>query len=109
MDAVTKGALEAGKPVGGFKIGKEAGQWTATNVHPYLPSDNYLTCRYFVLYVDEHIKKTQSRFGHIMPNMIAMKSRESLSQKGRRRVDKVFGLITCLWSNLVAKKINFSI
>lgn len=45
MDAVTKGAMEAGKPVGGFKIGKEAGQWTATNIHPYLPSDSYLTCR----------------------------------------------------------------
>ncbi|XP_042000732.1 probable cytokinin riboside 5'-monophosphate phosphoribohydrolase LOGL3 isoform X2 [Salvia splendens] len=47
MDAVTKGALEAGKPVGGFKIGKEAGQWTATDVHPYLPLDSYLTCRFF--------------------------------------------------------------
>lgn len=45
MDAVTKGALEAGKPVGGFKIGKEAGQWTATDIHPYLPLDSYLTCR----------------------------------------------------------------
>ncbi|KAH6778570.1 putative lysine decarboxylase family protein [Perilla frutescens var. frutescens] len=47
MDAVTKGALEAGKPVGGFKIGKEAGQWTATDIHPYLPLDSYLTCRFF--------------------------------------------------------------
>lgn len=47
MDAVTKGAMEAGKPVGGFKIGKEASQWTATNIHPYLPSDSYLTCRFF--------------------------------------------------------------
>ncbi|XP_051125223.1 probable cytokinin riboside 5'-monophosphate phosphoribohydrolase LOGL9 [Andrographis paniculata] len=47
MDAVTKGALEAGKPVGGFKIGKEAGEWTATNFHPYLPSGSYLTCRFF--------------------------------------------------------------
>lgn len=46
MDAVTKGALEAGKPVGGFKIGKEAGQWTTTDVHPYLPLDSYLTCRW---------------------------------------------------------------
>lgn len=45
MDAVTKGALEAKKPVGGFKIGKEAGEWTATNFHSYLPSDSYLTCR----------------------------------------------------------------
>ncbi|KAK1583289.1 hypothetical protein Q3G72_022507 [Acer saccharum] len=47
MDAVTKGALEAGKPVGGFKIGKEAGEWTASNFHPYLPSESYLTCRFF--------------------------------------------------------------
>ncbi|KAG8386053.1 hypothetical protein BUALT_Bualt03G0109000 [Buddleja alternifolia] len=47
MDAVTKGALQAGKVVGGFKIGKEAGEWTATNFHPYLPLDNYLTCRFF--------------------------------------------------------------
>ncbi|KAJ7960862.1 Cytokinin riboside 5'-monophosphate phosphoribohydrolase [Quillaja saponaria] len=47
MDAVTKGVLEAGKPVGGFKIGKEAGEWTASNFHPYLPSETYLTCRFF--------------------------------------------------------------
>ncbi|KAI3769177.1 hypothetical protein L6452_00277 [Arctium lappa] len=47
MDAATQGALEAGKPVGGFKIGKEAGEWAATNFHPYLPSDTYLTCRFF--------------------------------------------------------------
>ncbi|XP_020990368.1 uncharacterized protein LOC107465442 isoform X1 [Arachis duranensis] len=47
MDAVTQGALQAGKPVGGFKIGKEAGEWTASNYHPYLPSENYLTCRFF--------------------------------------------------------------
>ncbi|GER32423.1 cytokinin riboside 5'-monophosphatephosphoribohydrolase LOG [Striga asiatica] len=47
MDAVTKGALQSGKPVGGFKIAKEAGEWTATNFHPYLPSDSYLTCRFF--------------------------------------------------------------
>uniref|UniRef100_A0A5B6YK94 Uncharacterized protein n=1 Tax=Davidia involucrata TaxID=16924 RepID=A0A5B6YK94_DAVIN len=47
MDAATKGALQAGKPVGGFKIGKEAGEWTATNFHPYLPSETYLTCRFF--------------------------------------------------------------
>lgn len=45
MDAATQGALEAGKPVGGFKIGKEAGEWVATNFHPYLPSETYLTCR----------------------------------------------------------------
>lgn len=47
MDAATKGALQAGKPVGGFKISKEAGEWTATNFHPYLPSETYLTCRFF--------------------------------------------------------------
>ncbi|KAJ9562808.1 hypothetical protein OSB04_007968 [Centaurea solstitialis] len=47
MDAATQGALEAGKPVGGFKIGKEAGEWVATNFHPYLPSATYLTCRFF--------------------------------------------------------------
>ncbi|XP_034212094.1 probable cytokinin riboside 5'-monophosphate phosphoribohydrolase LOGL10 isoform X2 [Prunus dulcis] len=47
MDAATKGALQAGKPVGGFKIGKEAGEWTASNFHPYLPSEVYLTCRFF--------------------------------------------------------------
>ncbi|GAA0183383.1 hypothetical protein LIER_42396 [Lithospermum erythrorhizon] len=47
MDAVTKGALQVGKPVGGFKIGKEAGEWTATKFHPYLPVERYLTCRFF--------------------------------------------------------------
>lgn len=47
MDAVTQGVLEAGKAVGGFKIAKEAGEWTATNFHPYLHSDTYLTCRFF--------------------------------------------------------------
>ncbi|XP_076954202.1 uncharacterized protein LOC143628514 [Bidens hawaiensis] len=47
MDAATQGALEAGKPVGGFKIGKEANEWTSTNFHPYLPSHAYLTCRFF--------------------------------------------------------------
>ncbi|KAL7088025.1 hypothetical protein ACP275_13G104500 [Erythranthe tilingii] len=47
MDAVTKGALQAEKPVGGFKIAKEAGEWTATNFHSYLPLDTYLTCRFF--------------------------------------------------------------
>ncbi|EAY90807.1 hypothetical protein OsI_12409 [Oryza sativa Indica Group] len=47
MDAATQGALEAGKPVGGFKIGKEAGEWTTSNFHPYLPSESYLTCRFF--------------------------------------------------------------
>ncbi|XP_076911579.1 uncharacterized protein LOC143569590 [Bidens hawaiensis] len=47
MDAATQGALEAGKPVGGFKIAKEANEWTSTNSHPYLPSHTYLTCRFF--------------------------------------------------------------
>ncbi|VVB00643.1 unnamed protein product [Arabis nemorensis] len=47
MDAVTKGALEAGKPVGGIKIDKEAGEWTASKFHPYLPPQNYHTCRFF--------------------------------------------------------------
>ncbi|KAH9804051.1 cytokinin riboside 5'-monophosphate phosphoribohydrolase [Citrus sinensis] len=47
MDAVTKGAMQAGKPVGGFKVGKEAGEWTASNFHPYLPLETYLTCRFF--------------------------------------------------------------
>ncbi|WJX83886.1 hypothetical protein P8452_66512 [Trifolium repens] len=47
MDTVTQGALLARKPVGGIKIGKEAGEWTASNFHPYLPSENYLTCRFF--------------------------------------------------------------
>ncbi|XP_047342147.1 probable cytokinin riboside 5'-monophosphate phosphoribohydrolase LOGL10 [Impatiens glandulifera] len=47
MDAAIKGAMQAGKPVGGFKIAKEAGEWTTTNIHPYLPSDTYLTCRFF--------------------------------------------------------------
>lgn len=47
MDAVTKGALQAGKPVGGFKIAKEAREWVATNLHPYLPTESYLTCRFF--------------------------------------------------------------
>jgi hypothetical protein len=45
MDTVTQGVLLARKPVGGIKIGKEAGEWTASNFHPYLPSENYLTCR----------------------------------------------------------------
>jgi hypothetical protein len=37
MDAAIQGALEAEKPVGGFKIAKEAGEWTTSNFHPYLP------------------------------------------------------------------------
>lgn len=45
MDAITTGALQAEKPVGGFKIGKEAGEWSASNFHSYLPPEVYLTCR----------------------------------------------------------------
>lgn len=47
MDAVVKGALAAKKTVGGFKIGREAGEWTSSNFHPFLPEDTYLTCRFF--------------------------------------------------------------
>ncbi|XP_031480212.1 probable cytokinin riboside 5'-monophosphate phosphoribohydrolase LOGL10 [Nymphaea colorata] len=47
MDAAIKGALEAGKPVGGLKIGREATEWIASSIHPYLPSETYLTCRFF--------------------------------------------------------------
>ncbi|KAK3146807.1 hypothetical protein QOZ80_3BG0272320 [Eleusine coracana subsp. coracana] len=47
MDAAIQGALEAEKPVGGFKISKEAGEWTTSNFHPYLPPETYLTCRFF--------------------------------------------------------------
>lgn len=48
MDAATRGALQTGKPVGGLKIGKEAGEWAATSFHQYLPPQSYLTCRYSV-------------------------------------------------------------
>ncbi|XP_018680613.2 uncharacterized protein LOC135671937 isoform X2 [Musa acuminata AAA Group] len=47
MDAAFKGALEAKKPVGGFKIARESGEWTSSNFHPYLPPETYLTCRFF--------------------------------------------------------------
>ncbi|KAJ1294667.1 hypothetical protein BS78_01G163400 [Paspalum vaginatum] len=47
MDAAIQGALEADKPIGGFKIAKEAGEWTSSNFHPYLPPETYLTCRFF--------------------------------------------------------------
>lgn len=47
MDAVIKGALKAEKPVGGFKISKEAGEWTSLNIHPYLENHVYYTCRFF--------------------------------------------------------------
>ncbi|XP_010917700.1 uncharacterized protein [Elaeis guineensis] len=47
MDAAIKGAFDAKKPVGGFKIARESGEWTTSNFHPYLPSEMYLTCRFF--------------------------------------------------------------
>ncbi|CAN6310293.1 unnamed protein product [Urochloa humidicola] len=47
MDAAIKGALEADKPIGGLKIAKEAGEWTSSAIHPYLPPETYLTCRFF--------------------------------------------------------------
>ncbi|KAJ3674338.1 hypothetical protein LUZ60_004954 [Juncus effusus] len=47
MDAAIQGAMEAKKPVGGFKIAKEAGEWTSSNFHSYLLSHTYLTCRFF--------------------------------------------------------------
>ncbi|XP_062211743.1 uncharacterized protein LOC133912832 isoform X1 [Phragmites australis] len=47
MDAAIQGALGADKPVGGFKIAKEAGEWTTSSFHPYLPPETYLTCRFF--------------------------------------------------------------
>lgn len=51
MDAVIKGALQAGKPVGGFKISKEAGEWTSSNFHPYLDNHVYYTCRQSFLHL----------------------------------------------------------
>ncbi|KAI3920431.1 hypothetical protein MKX01_000770 [Papaver californicum] len=64
MDAATKGALQAGKPVGGFKIAREAGEWTALNFHPYLASGTYLTCRFFSArkhgLVDAAVRRTAS-------------------------------------------------
>jgi hypothetical protein len=47
MDAAAKGALQAGKAVGGFKIFRESGQWVSQGsyVHPYLPTENYIVCR----------------------------------------------------------------
>lgn len=45
MDAAIKGALESKKPVGGFKIAKEAGEWTSSSFHSYLSAETYYTCR----------------------------------------------------------------
>ncbi|KAJ7557902.1 hypothetical protein O6H91_04G014700 [Diphasiastrum complanatum] len=47
MDAALKGALQAGKPVGGFKINNEGGKWMNSFRHPYLVAGTYLTCRFF--------------------------------------------------------------
>ncbi|XVF04215.1 hypothetical protein REPUB_Repub05bG0063200 [Reevesia pubescens] len=47
MDAAIKGALQAVKPVGGFRIGREVGEWTTSKFHPYVPLETYLTCRFF--------------------------------------------------------------
>ncbi|EPS58294.1 hypothetical protein M569_16522, partial [Genlisea aurea] len=47
MDAATRGAMEAGRPVGGFKISREGGECTDSDIHPYLPAGNYVTCRFF--------------------------------------------------------------
>lgn len=47
MDAAIKGSFEANVAVGGFKIAREANEWTTSNFHPYLPSESYLTCRFF--------------------------------------------------------------
>lgn len=52
MDAVTQGALQANKRVGGFKIFSEGGVWVKSCVHPYLPKETYLTCRYATLSED---------------------------------------------------------
>ncbi|KAM0997360.1 hypothetical protein ACFX13_007333 [Malus domestica] len=59
MDAATKGALRAGKSVGGFKIGKEAGEWTASNYHPYLPSEVFFSARKHGL-VDAVVRSSSS-------------------------------------------------
>lgn len=64
MDAAIKGALEADKPIGGFKIAKEAGEWTTSNFHPYLPPETYLTCRY--LNPDNTMKRFNWRIVSLM-------------------------------------------
>ncbi|XP_073004899.1 uncharacterized protein [Typha latifolia] len=64
MDAAIQGALEAKKPVGGFKITKESGEWTSSNFHAYLPPETYLTCRFFSArkhgLVDAAVRNNQS-------------------------------------------------
>ena len=45
MDVGTPDALEAQKPVGGFNIAQQVGEWTTTIFYPYISSHAYLTCR----------------------------------------------------------------
>lgn len=48
MEAVTRGGMEAGKPVAGFMILLEAGgQRQASRTHPYLPPEVYHTASFF--------------------------------------------------------------
>lgn len=47
MDAVTRGAIGAQQPVGGFRVAKEGGVWVESSVHPYLATETYFTCRFF--------------------------------------------------------------
>jgi uncharacterized protein (TIGR00730 family) len=48
MDAVTRGALDAGTPVSGFMILLESGgKRQETRTHPYLPLGSYLTTSFF--------------------------------------------------------------
>jgi len=48
MEAVTRGGMEAGKPVAGFMILLEAGGMRqASREHPYLPQDVYHTTSFF--------------------------------------------------------------
>ena len=48
MEAVTRGRMEAGKPVAGFMILLEAGGMRqASREHPYLPQDVYHTTSFF--------------------------------------------------------------
>lgn len=44
MEAATRGALAAGYPVAGIRIGREAG--TTVRTASYLPADDYVMCRF---------------------------------------------------------------
>ena len=44
MEAATLGALQAGKPVGGIRIQREAG--TTVRTASYLPPDSQVFCRF---------------------------------------------------------------